>query len=550
MAAHISLCIFLIAALLSSCYSWDTDDLEIFDLVEEVNANFYDVFGISQSASTSEIRKAYRKLSLITHPDKNEAEDAAEKFRQVVAIYEILKDEQKRQKYNQVLVDGLPDWRQPVFYYRRARKMGVFELCVVLFIILTVGHYFVAWGFYIERRLVVEEVLNSKKKKRKKKQTASDLTIDDEEEQLQAIPTPRILDLWFFQLSRFLFKTVTGLPQTIKTWQEERERRKLEEEEELAQMKLAEEEVEEVKRKPKKKTPQELPEYTSEMYAKYSTPTEGRKREDQQEERELPREKKGEWSDEELVLLSKAVNKFPGGTHQRWEKIADMVGRSVAEVTAKTKETKGSYQMSLSSSVQSSDFRSQPAAVKISDNIISQPDSAAASVDEGDAPGQHIRKRQRPTKIPQSSERTLMISNKGAAVQSTDNGVVGGTAKLKPQTFSVAAGNRSGGSSGAAPSSNGTAVVSDTASGNAASKVSGSTGDGAAGKKLREPWTQNQQTIFEWALKQYPKGTEARWDKVADHIPGKSKEDCMLRFKELALLISQKKKNDQQQQQQ
>lgn len=40
----------------------------------------------------------------------------------------------------------------------------------------------------------------------------------------------------------------------------------------------------------------------------------------------------GEWSEEELVLLAKAVNKFPGGTPKRWEKIADMVGRSVDDV--------------------------------------------------------------------------------------------------------------------------------------------------------------------------------------------------------------------------
>ncbi|RUS71806.1 hypothetical protein EGW08_020431 [Elysia chlorotica] len=206
MAAHCLRCILLVSAILVSCSGWDTDDLEIFDLVEEVNANFYEVFGISQSASTSDIRKAYRKLALTSHPDKNEAEDAEEKFRQIVSIYEVLKDEQKREKYNQVLIDGLPDWRQPVFYYRRARKMGVAELCIVLFIILTVGHYFVAWGFYIERRLVVEEVLNSKKKKRKKKQASSDPSADVEEE-LQAIPTPRLLDLWFFQLSTFLFRT-------------------------------------------------------------------------------------------------------------------------------------------------------------------------------------------------------------------------------------------------------------------------------------------------------------------------------------------------------
>ena len=36
-------------------------------------------------------------------------------------------------------------------------------------------------------------------------------------------------------------------------------------------------------------------------------------------------------------------------------------------------------------------------------------------------------------------------------------------------------------------------------------------------------WSQNQQVILEWALRQYPKGTEQRWEKVAEHIPGKNK---------------------------
>ena len=36
-------------------------------------------------------------------------------------------------------------------------------------------------------------------------------------------------------------------------------------------------------------------------------------------------------------------------------------------------------------------------------------------------------------------------------------------------------------------------------------------------------WTQNQQKALEWALTQYPKGTEDRWDKIAEQIAGKSK---------------------------
>ena len=36
-------------------------------------------------------------------------------------------------------------------------------------------------------------------------------------------------------------------------------------------------------------------------------------------------------------------------------------------------------------------------------------------------------------------------------------------------------------------------------------------------------WSQNQQKLLEWALNKFPKGTEERWDKVAEHIPGKNK---------------------------
>lgn len=100
------------------------DDLELFDLVEEVNKNFYEVLGLDQSASSGDIKRAYRKLSLQLHPDKNKEEDAEAKFRQLVSIYEVLKDENKRKKYHEVLENGLPDWRQPIYYYRRVRKWG------------------------------------------------------------------------------------------------------------------------------------------------------------------------------------------------------------------------------------------------------------------------------------------------------------------------------------------------------------------------------------------------------------------------------------------
>ncbi|BFY96999.1 hypothetical protein BsWGS_00039 [Bradybaena similaris] len=485
---------------------WDSGDLELFDLMEEIDDNFYHVFDIDQSASSSDVRKAYRRLSLQYHPDKNQAENAEEQFRQIVAIYEVLKDEKKRERYNQVLIEGLPNWRQPVYYYRHARKMGIFELGIVLSMIITVGQYFVAWAVYVEKRLVLEEVINSKKKKEKKKrkQTMADDAVNDDDE-LNSIPTPHVLDLWPFRLSAFIFHTVRGAPEAIKHWQEERKRRK--EEEEAQALEEEQEDSEEFVRKPKKRVATELPEYTSEMYAKFSAPTDSRKsgQVSDLEVKEAASQKKGEWSDEELVLLSRAVNRFPGGCHQRWEKIADMVGRSVSEVVAKTKETKGNYSMQLSTSVQSSSFNSKlhGAGVLINDDIITHnsPDVNYEMPDDT-SDNTCVRKRQNKT-----AERTVLIS------QGDTQRSAMGSAKTKVITVHK---------------DNGTAVaaVDDSA------------------KCKKEAWTQNQQTIFEWALKQYPKGTDQRWEKIAEQIPGKTKEDCITRFKMLAELVSKRKKTE------
>ncbi|HTO38571.1 MAG TPA: molecular chaperone DnaJ [Brumimicrobium sp.] len=64
--------------------------------------DYYEVLGISKSATEAEIKKAYRKLAIKYHPDKNPDDEAAEeKFKEAAEAYEVLSDAQKKQRYDQ-----------------------------------------------------------------------------------------------------------------------------------------------------------------------------------------------------------------------------------------------------------------------------------------------------------------------------------------------------------------------------------------------------------------------------------------------------------------
>lgn len=62
--------------------------------------DYYDVLGVSKTATKEEIRKAYRKLSKQYHPDLNKEADAEEKFKEVTEAFEVLSDEEKRANYD------------------------------------------------------------------------------------------------------------------------------------------------------------------------------------------------------------------------------------------------------------------------------------------------------------------------------------------------------------------------------------------------------------------------------------------------------------------
>ncbi|KAK2164520.1 hypothetical protein LSH36_62g00007 [Paralvinella palmiformis] len=69
--------------------------------------DYYKTLGISKGANEDEIKKAYRKMALKYHPDKNKSSGAEEKFKAIAEAYEVLSDPKKREIYDKYGEEGL-----------------------------------------------------------------------------------------------------------------------------------------------------------------------------------------------------------------------------------------------------------------------------------------------------------------------------------------------------------------------------------------------------------------------------------------------------------
>ncbi|XP_003786811.1 dnaJ homolog subfamily C member 1 [Otolemur garnettii] len=511
----------LLLAAAGPARGWESGDLELFDLVEEVQLNFYQFLGVQQDASSADIRKAYRKLSLTLHPDKNKDENAETQFRQLVAIYEVLKDDERRQRYDDILVNGLPDWRQPVFYYRRVRKMSNAELALLLFIILTVGHYAVVWSIYLEKQL--DELLSRKKREKKKKTSGksvdvSKLGASEKNERLLMKPQwhdllPCKLGIWFCLKLKALPHLIQDAGQFYAKYKETR----LKEKEDA----LTKTELETLQKQKKVKKPKpEFPVYTpleSTYVHSYDHGTSIEEIEEQVddwlENRNRTQKKQApEWTEEDLSQLTRSMVKFPGGTPGRWEKIAHELGRSVTDVTMKAKQLKESVTCSpgmvrlseLRSTVQNP--RPVGMALALPDDIITQREEAEGATEEqeGASETETVAVDSRPRR--RKSARPRDTGTKAEAEERLRG--------RRQQDFGL---EEHSGSSDEDSQERGRTRVTE------------------------EPWTQNQQKLLELALQQYPKGSSDRWDRIAKCVPSKSKEDCIARYKLLVELVQKKK---------
>ncbi len=89
--------------------------------------DYYELLGVSRDASTEEIKRAYRRLALELHPDRNPSEEAEEEFRKVQRAYEVLGDPERWKRYD---ATGTTSTKNDIGDAAQAKLAEIFALAI------------------------------------------------------------------------------------------------------------------------------------------------------------------------------------------------------------------------------------------------------------------------------------------------------------------------------------------------------------------------------------------------------------------------------------
>ncbi|CAB86346.1 DNAJ domain-containing protein Erj5 [Schizosaccharomyces pombe] len=136
--------IFILLLLFGVCLAWTSSDLEIFRVVDSLKsilknkATFYELLEVPTKASIKEINRAYRKKSILYHPDKNPK--SKELYTLLGLIVNILRNTETRKRYDYFLKNGFPRWKGTGYLYSRYRP-GLGAVLVLLFLLISIAHF-------------------------------------------------------------------------------------------------------------------------------------------------------------------------------------------------------------------------------------------------------------------------------------------------------------------------------------------------------------------------------------------------------------------------
>lgn len=250
----------------------------------------------------------------------------------------------------------------PIFYFRKMRKIGLFEGLVYIFIISTLCQYCVNWAAYWEKQFTLSEAVNTEMKKIQKRASKAkkgsqldekELEKEMEEEKESILgPKPTCYDTLPFQsfrLTKYVVFAIPSLPQTIygvyKAEQEKKLAKVREEKEEEEEQKRREEEKE--KRKEQKKQRKRVDRYQDRTGEVIDSESDSTTVTQKASVFKQPANALQVWTDADLAKLARMMKKYPSGTPDRWDRIAEVMERLPWEVTKMAMKVKEvSYQVS------------------------------------------------------------------------------------------------------------------------------------------------------------------------------------------------------------